>query len=40
MCPSKKLPKKRSEEVRQEVEQIHPYETPCILRIEVDPNEE
>ena len=27
------------EKVRNEVEKIHPFDTPCIIKIDVDPNE-
>jgi len=27
------------EEVRAEIDRIHPFDTPCIIKIDVDPNE-
>ncbi|MEW5805688.1 MAG: divalent cation tolerance protein CutA [Patescibacteria group bacterium] len=29
----------RFEKVRDEIARIHPFDTPCILKIDVDPNE-
>lgn len=34
-----KTPAERVEEVRKEIIRIHPFETPCVLKIDVDPNE-
>ena len=35
-----KTKKENWKKVKDEVEKIHPYETPCIIKIEVEANEE
>lgn len=34
-----KTTRERAEEVRAEIARIHPFETPCIIKLEADPNE-
>lgn len=34
-----KTTKEKCEQVRNEIAKIHPFDTPCILKLDVDPNE-
>lgn len=35
-----KTKKERWDEIKEEVKKIHPYETPCIMKFEVEANED